>query len=150
MTGKVRVPEAIVAGNYDLICIGSPSWWLHPAMPIVSFLRGEAAGRLLRGRPFAVFVVCRGAWANNLRIVRMLGERAGGTPVESEAFCFSGTTLQSALTFINYLQTGVNRDRYWGVRIHAFGVPQAGLTAAQAFARRLADRLLAGRGASAP
>jgi hypothetical protein len=144
VTGKVRVPEDILAGDYDLICIGSPSWWLHPAMPVVSFLSSSAAERLLRGRRFAMFAVCRGAWAHNLRIVRFLGKRAGGTLLDSAAFCFRGNTLQSALSFISYMHSGADRDRYWGVKIYPFGIPEEGLAAARAFARRLADGLKTG------
>ena len=34
-TGAIHVPEEITQGDYDLICLGSPTWWLNPAMPVV-------------------------------------------------------------------------------------------------------------------
>ena len=27
-TGQIRVPDTVREGNYDLVCIGSPTWWL--------------------------------------------------------------------------------------------------------------------------
>ena len=58
-TGEIRVPDVAMHGEYDLVCIGSPTWWLTTSMPVRSFLKSEAAGRLLGGRRFAAFVVCR-------------------------------------------------------------------------------------------
>src|SRR3954447_5823916 len=46
-TGEIRVPDVVTQGTYDLVCIGSPTWWLTTNMPIRSFLESEAAGRLL-------------------------------------------------------------------------------------------------------
>ena len=40
-TCAVHVPEEVVAADYDLICLGSPTWWLNPAMPVVSFLKSS-------------------------------------------------------------------------------------------------------------
>src|SRR5712671_5420295 len=34
-TGEIRVPEE-AKGDYDLVCIGSPTWWLTTSMPIRS------------------------------------------------------------------------------------------------------------------
>ena len=140
-TGAVRVPGQIVEGDYDLVCIGSPTWWLKPAMPVASFLKTEAAGRLLRGKRFAAFAVCRAIWWNNLRIVKKLARRQGGTFVDGAAFCFRGNQIQTALSFINYMQTETNRDRYCGIKIYEFGVPQDGLDRAKEFAERLAKDL---------
>ncbi len=138
-TGAVRVPQEIVERDYDLICIGSPTWWLKPAMPVASFLKTEAAGKLLRGKRFAVFAVCRAIWWNNLRIVRKLARRQGGTFVDGAAFCFRGNQIQTALSFISYMQSETNRERYCGIRIYDFGVPQEGLEKARTFAKRLAN-----------
>ena len=47
-------------------------------MPIRSFLKSDEAGRLLSGKRFAAFVVCRRYWGINLRSVEELGTRRGG------------------------------------------------------------------------
>jgi len=58
-TGEISVPETVSQGDYDLVCIGSPTWWLTTNMPIRSFLKSADTGRLLAGKHFAAFVVCR-------------------------------------------------------------------------------------------
>lgn len=136
-TGAVKIPDGILDREYDLICIGSPTWWLKPAMPITSFLRSDAARKLLNGKRFAAFAVCRKIWWNNLRLVKKMAKRNGGTFVDGAAFCFRGNQIQTALSFINYMQTETNRERSCGIRIYDFGVPPEGIEQAQAFAREL-------------
>src|SRR4051812_192742 len=46
-TGEIRLPDVAMHGEYDLVCIGSPTWWLTTSMPVRSFLKSAAAGRLL-------------------------------------------------------------------------------------------------------
>lgn len=138
-TGKIYVPEDVVNGEFDLICIGSPTWWLNPAMPVVSFLKSESSRRLLAGKPFVVFTVCRAIWRNNLRIVKKLAQRQGGSFVDAAAFCFQGNQLQTALSFLCYMQTESNRDRYFGIKIYNFGIPEEGIEKARSFARDLAN-----------
>jgi flavodoxin len=138
-TGAIKVPEDVLQGEYDLICIGSPTWWLHPAMPITSFLRSDMARKLLNGKRFAAFAVCRQIWWNNLRLVKKMGRQNGGTFVDGAAFCFRGNQVQTALSFISYMQFETNRDRYCGVRIYEFGVTPEGIDKAKQFARSLIE-----------
>ena len=65
-TGDIRTPDEVRDGTYDLICIGSPTWWRTVSMPLRSFLTSHEARPLLDGTPFAVFVVCRRYWRENL------------------------------------------------------------------------------------
>src|SRR5215469_10201600 len=44
-TGEIRIPAAVTERRYDLVCIGSPTWWLSTNMPIRSFLESEVAGQ---------------------------------------------------------------------------------------------------------
>lgn len=140
-TGAVHVPEDVLRGDYDLICLGSPTWWLNPAMPVVSFLKSSSASELLAGKRFVVFAVCRKLWWNNVRRVKKLARKQGATFVDAAAFCFRGNQVQSALSFISYLKNDVNLDRFWGIRIYEFGVPAEGIARAEEFARQLANEL---------
>lgn len=142
-TGAVHVPQEILSGDYDLICLGSPTWWLNPAMPVVSFLKSSSASGLLAGKPFAVFAVCRKVWWNNVRRVKKMARKQGATFVDAAAFCFQGNQLQSAFSFISYLHNDANLDRFWGVKIYEFGVPAEGIARAREFARELATGLRA-------
>src|SRR3954452_1767843 len=72
-TGEIRIPDEARDGEYDLVCIGSPTWWLKTSVPVRSFLASDEAARLLKDKPFAAFVVCRRYWGFNLRNVEKLG-----------------------------------------------------------------------------
>jgi len=140
-TGAIDFPRETLDRPYDLVCVGSPTWWLHPALPIVSFLRTDAARELLEGRPVAVFAVCRAFWWNNVRQVRRLAVRCGARYLGGAGFGFRGNQLQTFATFVNYLQTGRDRDRYWRLKIHPYGIPAEGLQRAREFATHLAQRI---------
>ena len=50
-TGGIGIPEAVTDGEYDLICIGSPTWWKTVSMPMRTFLKSDEARKLLSGKP---------------------------------------------------------------------------------------------------
>ena len=98
-TGEIRIPEEASEGEYDLICIGSPTWWLKTSVPIRSFLKSDSAAQVLGGTRFAAFVVCRRYWSVNLKAVRTLGVAQGGEWVNGTHFSFAGgqVTLYSGV-----------------------------------------------------
>jgi menaquinone-dependent protoporphyrinogen IX oxidase len=101
VTGEIRIPEAASDGDYELVCIGSPTWWLKTSVPIRSYLKSDAAGRVLNGTRFAAFVVCRRYWGFNLRAVRKLGTERGGAWVDGIHFSFAGGQVRSLLALIS-------------------------------------------------
>lgn len=139
--GEIRTPDAVRDTDYDLICIGSPTWWQTVSMPMRSFLQSGEAGKLLSGKPFAVFVVCRQYWLENLTAVRELTERQGGRFVDEIHFTYPGETLRSMLSLTSYLGTGRYRKRYLGLRIPSTNVQPEQLEQTRTFAAALADRL---------
>jgi hypothetical protein len=143
-TGQIRIPEEAVDGDYDLICIGSPTWWLKTSVPIRSFLESDAAGPLLRGTRFTAYVVCRRYWSINLKAVKKLGTRRGGEYVEGIHFSFAGGQARSLLSLLSYFGKGENRQRYLGVRIPPTNLKPDYSDQAQSFATTLADRLVDG------
>ena len=82
-----------------------------------SFLKSDEARKLLVGKPFAVFVVCRQYWRENLAEVRELAEQQGGRYVGGIHFTYPGDPLRSMLSLTSYLGSGQYRDQYLGVRI---------------------------------
>lgn len=67
-TGEIRVPAESEAGDYDLVVIASPTWWIQTCMPIRSYLESPAARVILDG--------CAGrVWHS--------GGRASDSPCES-------------------------------------------------------------------
>jgi menaquinone-dependent protoporphyrinogen IX oxidase len=139
--GEIRTPDEVRNGDYDLICIGSPTWWRTVNMPMRSFLKSDEAGNLLSGKPFAVFVVCRRYWRENLTAVRKLAEKQGGRYVDSIHFGYPGGQLRSMLSLTSYLGSGEYRDRYLGIRIPTTNISPEHIEQTREFAATLADRL---------
>jgi menaquinone-dependent protoporphyrinogen IX oxidase len=146
-TGEIRIPDAAREGDYDLVCIGSPTWWLKTCMPIRSYLKSDAAGRILNGKRFAAFVVCRRYWSINLEAVRKLGTARGGDYVDGVHWAFAGGQVKSLLSLLSYLGKGENREHYLGVKIPPTNLQADALEQARTFARGLADRLAGERAA---
>ncbi len=140
-TGQIRVPDAARDGDYDFICIGSPTWWQVASMPIRSFLKTDDAHRLLSGTPFAVFTVCRQYWRDNLAEVRELAEKQGGEYVDEIHFTYPGGPLRSVLSLTSYLGSGQYRRKYLGVPIPPTNIAPEQLDRARTFAATLADDL---------
>ncbi|WP_349268778.1 hypothetical protein MPNTM1_03833 [Mycolicibacterium parafortuitum] len=144
-TGEIRTPDAVRAGDYDLVLFGSPTWWDTVSMPLRSFLVSKEAGPLLDGTPYAVVTVCRRLWRGNLEAVRELADKQGGRFVDSIHFEYPGGQLPSLLSLASYLGSGEYRDRYLGVKIPPTNISAAQVDQARAFAGRLADRLFDGK-----
>ena len=144
-TGEIRTPDEVRDGDYDLICIGSPTWWSTASMPIRSFLKSDEARRLLAGKPFAVFVVCRKNWRDNLKAVRKLAQWQGGRFVGEIHFGYPGNQLSSMLSLTSYLGSGQYRERYLGLPIPPTNVQPDQLDQTREFATNLADELFAER-----
>jgi len=145
-TGEIRIPEQAKSGDYDLVVIGSPTWWLTTCMPIRSYLKSPEAKAFLKGKKFGAFVVCRRYWKNNLQTVQKLAEENGGTCVEVTHFKYLGGQVRSLLSLISYLGTGEYRDKYLGVKIPPTNLQADGDEAARVFATKLADQLAAKAG----
>src|SRR5262245_12180193 len=58
-TGTIRIPREADSGDYDLVVIGSPTWWLTTCMPMRSYLHDRASVHTLAGTPFAVLTTSR-------------------------------------------------------------------------------------------
>lgn len=140
---QIHIPAVVSERDYDLVCIGSPTWWLSTNVPIRSFLESETAGRVLKGKSFAAAVACRRYWKHNLKTVRRLGTKAGGTYVDGIHFRYQGGQVRSLLSLISYLGSGEYREKYLGVKIPPTNLQEHHLDEARAFAGRLADGLLA-------
>ena len=144
-TGEIRIPDAARAGDYDLMCIGSPTWWMKTSVPIRSYLQSDSAGEVLNGKKFTAFVVCRRCWSFNLNKVRKLGTAQGGDYVDGAHWAFAGGQVKSLLSLLSYLGKGEPRDRYLGVKIPPTNLQPAYAQQARAFASGLADRLTGDR-----
>jgi hypothetical protein len=139
---KIAIPDVVTERDYDLVCIGSPTWWLSTDVPVRSFLQSDTASRVLGGKPFAAAVCCRRYWKHNLKTVRRLGTERGGVFADGIHFRYQGGQVRSLLSLLSYLGSGEYRERYLGVKIPPTNLQEHHLEEARKFADGLASRLL--------
>ena len=140
-TGQIRIPDAARHGDHDLVCFGSPTWFFTTSMPLRSYLKSAEAGKVLAGKRFAAYVVCRRYWSINLKEVRKLGTARGGAYAGGTRFQFAGGQIRSLLSLISYFGKGEMRERYLGVKIPPTNLKPDFCVQARAFANKLADSL---------
>jgi len=144
-TGQIRIPDAAQDGDYDLVCFGSPTWFFTTNMPLRSYLKSAEAGKVLAGKRFAAYVVCRRYWSVNLKEVRKLATAHGGVYAGGTKFQFAGGQIRSLLSLLSYFGTGEMRERSLGIKIPPTNLKPDFPGQAQAFANKLADSLDGGR-----
>jgi len=140
-TGEIQIPDDAREGDYDLICIGSPTWFFRQSVPIRSYLKSDEAAGLLDGKRFTGFVVCRRYWRTNLKSVRKIGSNLGGEYVDGIYFTFAGGQIRSFMSLISYFAKGENRERYLGMKIPPSLLKPDFEEQARTFANGLADEL---------
>ena len=140
-TGEIAIPDEAREGDYDPVCIASPIWFFRQSVPIRSLLASDEAARLLDGKRFTAFVVCRRYWRSNLKSVRKVGTKLGGEYVDGIHFTFAGSQIPSLLSLISYFGKGENRERYLGVKLPPSMLEPDFAEQAQAHANELADEL---------
>lgn len=139
-TGEIRIPQEAQTGEYDLVVIGSPTWWLTTNMPIRSYLQSAAAKNVLSGKPFAAFSVSRRYWKGNIKDVRKLGEGNGGKFLGETHFTAAGGQITSMLSWLAYMKRGEPRERILGVRMPAPNLKLDFDQQARSFIERVIDR----------
>ncbi len=144
-TGEILIPDEAKVGDYDLVCIGAPTWWLSTDLPMRSYLESDAAGAVLNGgTPYAPIVVCRRYFGHNLRTVKKLADQRGGRFVDGIHFAYQGGQIKSLLSLISYLGSGEYKERFVGVKIPRTNIEEHHLEDARRFAGKLADGLPGG------
>ena len=148
-TGEIQMPPAAATGGYDLVFVGSPTWWFRVSLPMRSWLTSPAAKAVLSGTPFAAFTTSRRYWRQNIGDIRKMGEANGGQFVDETHFVAAGNQVTSMISWLVYM-----------AGIHAlegkFGLPPANLkpdfeAQSRTYAARVVDQTLRqGEGSTAP
>ena len=140
-TGQIQIPDELKSGDYDLVCIGSPTWFFTTNMPLRSYLKSDDAKKILDGKPFGAYGVCRRYWSVNLKEAKKLATALGGTFVDSTKFQYEGGQVRSLLSLLSYFGKGEMRERSFGIKIPPTNLKPDFDDEAQAFANKLADTL---------
>lgn len=140
-TGQIRIPDEASSGAYDLVCVGSATWFFTTNLPLRSYLKSEEARTVMAGKPFAAYVVCRRYWSINLKEVKKLGTALGGRYLDGVRFSYEGGQVRSLLSLLSYFGKGEMRERALGVKIPPTNLKPDFETQASTFAHQLADSL---------
>ena len=110
--------DIVTEQNYDLVCIGSPTWWLSterpdPVVPRVRRRTPGADGHGLSPLPS----VAAGTGVTTSRPCAGSGPRAARIFADGIHFRYQGGQLRSLLSLLSYLGSGEYRNRYLGVKI---------------------------------
>jgi menaquinone-dependent protoporphyrinogen IX oxidase len=140
-TGQIRIPDEAKSGDYDLIVLGSPTWFFRTAMPLRSYLVSDEAKAVLAGKPFGAYVVCRRYWSVNLHEVKRRGIALGGKYIDGIRFTYEGGQIRSLLSLLSYFGKGEMRERSLGIKIPPTNLKPDFGDQATAFANKLVDTL---------
>ena len=117
-TGEITIPEAAREGDYDLVCIGSPTWFFRPSVPIRSWLESAEAGRLLGGHALRGLRRLPAVLEHQLQVGREARDDSAGRPVVANThFVFEGGQIRSLAIADQLLREGREPRRYLGLKI---------------------------------
>jgi hypothetical protein len=141
-TGTINVPSEAASADYDFVIVGSPTWWLTTCMPIRSYLHDPAATTTLSGKRFSGYSTSRRYWKGNLKTVRALGEKIGGTWEGQTHFVAYGNQVMSMWSWLAFMRKGSVRQRSLGKKLPPPNLKADYEQQAIGFADDLADRVL--------
>ena len=116
-TASIRIPPEASESSYDLVVVGSPTWWLTTCMPVRTYMHDPAAQRVLDGKPFATFSASRRYYKGNLKTVRELGEKSGGKFIDATHFVADGNQVMSMWSWLAFMRHNTEKKRSLGVRL---------------------------------
>jgi hypothetical protein len=131
-------PAAALDADYDLVLLFTNTWGMHPSVPIRSFLDSPEAKRVLAGKPFGVYVICRRLWEKNLALVREKAEAAGGRYIGGEGFVHPGSNVGSLIQTVTYIhRAGSGLRHLLGFPLPPYGLSDESLAKVPVFTRSL-------------
>lgn len=126
--------------HYDLVLLAYQVWYLSPALPIVGFLKSEAA-QVLRDTPVVALSATRNMWQRGWMELRKLVEARGGRIIDHVALVDQGPAWATFYTTPRWLLTG----RKEGGPFPPAGVSEAAIEDLRRVGERLRDAVREGR-----
>ncbi len=116
---EVEVDGIIEGKRYDLLILAFQPWFLHPSLPMTSFMQSDMAERLVSGTKILTLIGARNMWLNAQEKIKKHIIRLGGHLVGNIAFVDSSPNLVSTLTVIRWAFKGQKEASGW--------LPEAGI-----------------------
>jgi menaquinone-dependent protoporphyrinogen IX oxidase len=140
-TGEIQIPSEAQAGDYDLVVIASPTWWIQLSMPVRSYLESPAAKVILDGKSFATVSISRRYYGYNLRQQRRLAEKNGGRFADQTHFVAAGGQVKSMMSWLGYMKHGQPQKHSMGLKLPPPNLQPDFEDQATKFADGLVDRV---------
>lgn len=129
------LPKEIWQQDYDLVVLGMTPWFLHPSLPLTSFLKSKEA-EFLKDKKVVTVVGSRNMWLNAMELVKGHLNRLGAKHVGNIVFRDKHPNLLSIKT--------IDRWMFRGIKKASDGLPEAGVAQSDIDAgRRFGPLLLA-------
>ena len=102
---RLRASSTVRLDQYDVVVIVYPVWFLSPATPVSSFLRGLPPCSLA-GKEVVTIATCRNMWFEAQRMMRALVEEKGGRVIAHVALEDRAPTYATLVTTPRFFLTG--------------------------------------------
>jgi len=99
-------PEEILNKKYDLILFGYQVWYLTPSIPVISFLKSDYAGRILKDTPVVTISGTRNMWMLSQEKLKVYLRDLQAKLVGNIALVDRHDNYTSVLTILRWLTTG--------------------------------------------
>ena len=116
----LQIPEAIDEPNsdilqkkYDLVILGYTVWYLTPSIPINSFLKSEAAKKILNNTPVVTVIGCRNMWIQAQEKMKRLLIDCNAKLVGNIALVDRHINHVSVITIVHWMFSG-KKTRMFG------------------------------------
>lgn len=126
------------SGDFDLVILGYPIWFLSPAPVLMGFLRRAAGRQLIKGKPVVTVTACRNMWLMAQEVVKQELAAAGAHHRDHIAIVDRGSAFATFITTPRWLLTG-RKGAFWG--FPAAGVAAEDITGSRRFGLALREAL---------
>lgn len=147
-SGTIQIPTEASEGTYDLVVVGSPTWWLTACMPVRTYMHDPASKRVLDGTPFAAFSTSRRYYKGTLKTIRELGKKSGGKFIDETHFVADGNQVTSMWSWLAFMRADKVKERSLGYRLPRPNLRLGYEKQATAFINGVADKALTSESSS--
>lgn len=134
------IPAEILEKKYDLVILGYTTWFLTPSVPINSFLKSEAANKILAQTPVVTVSASRNMWIMAQEKVKKLLIANSAKLVGNIALVDNSINHISVITIAYWLMGG-KKNRMWGI-FPKPGISDKDIEAASRFGRPIETALI--------
>tara|TARA_R110002167_G_scaffold163242_18_gene360020 strand:- start:3485 stop:4411 length:927 start_codon:yes stop_codon:yes gene_type:complete len=132
----------VVDKKFDLVLLGIQVWYLSPSIPLNSFLKSEAAIKILKNTPVVTVIGARNMWFQAQEKVKKMLYGLQARLVGNIALVDRHLNHISVITIVYWLLHG-KKDRMFGIFPRP-GVSDADIVGAEKFGKPIREALLSG------